>query len=525
MHFSAIRSKALSLLLPGVILFVFALFLVDEVDRPWVDQIDFNGAVWSQAAHNILRAGWAETQGASTAFYFGPLPIPSSGYYLHHPPLLHTGVALLFSLFGEHEWVARLVPIGCSLGSAVLLWLLVSSCLGPRTATFCTAVFASLPMMLLYGTMVNFEPVVLFFILCTLLALRYWEQTGRPGWKAAFFLSLFLGMWVDWAMHLFALVLFAWWITRQGRDARRLAWIVLGMTAFCGLFFLVHSLILQPGILHDLKKTLLVRIASNHQYKYTQWQWACKITGSIVRHYLWGGLLAAALGAAVAFWRRKEAGFGWMGWAAAVVFAMDAMFVGVFQNDSYIHEYIAFYFVVPVSILAGIALNELAVCIENASQHGFKMAGMFFGGGLALAGTLAGQAQADALKGRFCILELEKKESAKLIPSLGEAIRKRFSPKTRILCNFMPYYGPHLEYYAKRQVAQNLGEAQDWKPVIQNTKEEVGGVVWMGDEDAQEILAKLPPGTKEFVSLESERFCVWMPAKSGPASNVGRGGR
>ncbi|MEI6562197.1 MAG: glycosyltransferase family 39 protein [Verrucomicrobiota bacterium] len=512
MHFSAIRSKTLSLLSLGVVLFVFALFLGNEVDRPWVDQIDFNGAVWSQAAHNILRAGLLETQGASTAFYFGPLPIPSTGYYLHHPPLLHLGVAAMYSLFGEHEWAARIVPIGCSLASAVLLWLLVSSCLGPRIAAFCTAVFASLPMMLLYGTMVNFEPVVLFFILSTLLALRYWEQTGRTVWKAAFFLSLFLGLWVDWAMHLFALVLFAWWTTRQGRDSRRLAWIVLGMTALCALCFVIHSLVLQPGILQDLKQTLFVRIASNDQYHYTQWQWVCKVTGSIVRHYLWGGLLAAAIGVAVTFWRRKEAGFKWLGWASAMVFGMDAVFVGVFQNDSYIHEYIAFYFVVPVSIMAGIALNELAVCIENAAPHRLRIAGVFSGVVLAFAATLSGQAQADALKGRFCILELEKKESGKLIPSLGETIRKRFSPQTRVLCNFMPYYGPHLEYYAKRQVTQNLDGAEDWKPVLQNAEGEIGGVVWMGDEDAKEILASLPPGKKEFVNLESENFCVWTPA-------------
>ena len=470
-----------------------------------------------------MRAGLIATQGASTAFYFGPLPIPSAGYYLHHPPLLHLGVAAMFSLFGEHEWAARMLPTGCSLASAVLLWLLVSSCLGTRTATFCTAVFASLPMTLLYGTMVNFEPVVLVFILCALLALRYWEQTGRALWKAAFFLSLFLGMWVDWAMHLFALALFAWWITRKNPESRRLAWVVLAMTALCGLLFVAHSLLLKPNILQDLQRTLLVRIASNEQYHYTQWQWIRKVTGSMVRHYLWGGLLAAALGAAVTFWRRKEAGFGWLGWACAMVFAMDAVFVGVFQNDSYIHEYIAFYFVVPVSVMAGIALNELVVCIENAGRRRLKVAGTFAGAALVLAATLAGQAQADALKSRFCILELKKKESPKLIPALGEAIRKRFSPKTRVLCNFMPYYGPHLEYYAERSVTQNLDAARDWKPVIQSATGEIGGVVWMGDEDAKDILASLPPGTKEFVSLESERFCVWTP--TGPAARETRGGR
>ena len=110
---------------------------------------------------------------------------------------------------------------------------------------------------------------------------------------------------------------------------------------------------------------------------------------------------------------------------------------------------------------------------------------------------------------------------AKLIPALGEAIRKRFSPKTRVLCNFMPYYGPHLEYYARREVAPNLCEPEHWKPMILSTQGEVGGIVWMGDDDAKEIVANLPPGTKEFVNLESESFCVWTPA----SKTLAKGGR
>ena len=517
----AVKPSALNFLALGAILFALAAILTQEIDRPWVNQIDFNGAVWSQAAHNILRAGLIETQGASTAFYFGPLPIPDAGYYLHHPPLLHLGVAAMFSLFGEHEWAARVVPIGCSLASAVLLWFLVSSCLGGRTATLCTAVFATLPMTLRYGSMVNFEPIVLFFILCALLSLRYWQQSGRALWKAIFFLSLFLGMWVDWAMHLFALVLFAWWMTRPGREGRRLAWIILAMTAISALLFLLHTQMLRPNALQDLQRTFLVRVASDEHYKYTFWQWGCKVLGSIGRHYLPGGLFGAAIGATICFRRRKEAAFAWIGWASLRVFAMDAVFVGVFQNDSYIHEYIAFYFVIPVSIMAGIAINEVIVWIENASKQSFRMAGNFAGAVFVLAATFAGQEQAEQLKGQFYILDLDKKESAKLIPALGEAIRKRFSPKTRVLCNFMPYYGPHLEYYARREVAPNLCEPEHWKPMILSTQGEVGGIVWMGDDDAKEIVANLPPGTKEFVNLESESFCVWTPA----SKTLAKGGR
>lgn len=514
MHRHPFLASALSFLALGAVLLTFAFYLTDDIDRPWVNQIDFNGAVWSQAAHNTLRAGLLETQGASTAFYFGPLPIPNAGYYLHHPPLLHLGIAVLFSILGEHEWVARLVPIVCTLGSAMLLWLLTVNTLGRRTALFCTAVFASLPMTLRYGTMVNFEPVVLFLILAALLCLRYWEQTKRPLWKVLFFGSLLVGMWVDWAMHLFALALFTWWMTRPGRPARRLAWTVLAITGISAALYLVHTQLLKPDALEDLHKTFVLRVASNDHFKFTFAQWCRKVGASLVRHYLWAGLAATAFGGVIAYRRRKEPDMAWISWAAFMIFAMDAVFVGVFQNDSYIHEYIPFYFIAPVAILAGIALNQLAQALENPpfryARLGVNCAMML----LLAAAAYRGQNQTDQLQGRFCILDLQKKESEDLIPTLGKVIRLHFKPETHVLCNFMPYYGPQLQYYAKRDVAPNLSEPEDWKPFIAKTSGDIGGVVWMGDDDAREIIANLPPGHKEFVELENESFCVWKPASS-----------
>lgn len=513
LHSRARYSTALNLLALGAVLFSYVFFLTRDIDRPWVDNVDFNGAVWSQAAHNILRAGLVETQGASTAFYFGPLPIPDSGYYLHHPPLLHLGIAALFSLLGEHEWVARILPIGCSLASAVLLWLLVADCLGLRTATFSTAIFVGLPMSLQYGGMVNFEPVVLMLILLALLARRYEERSGRTVWKVVFYTALFLGMWVDWAMHLFALVWFAWGISRPERESRRLAWTLLVMAGLSALLYLLRIQLLRPDALQNLYSAFCVRITSDAKYRFTEWQWICRVSHSLVRHYLWSGILMAGLGAVLAYRRRQEEGIAWIGRAAALVFGMDAVFVGVFQNDSYIHEYIAFYFVVPVALMAGIALNELARQIDDVSKAPSPgVVGACVALALAWAGIAAGQAQTHALNRRFCILSLQKEEPESLIPSIGEAIRSHFNPATRVLCNFMPYYGPHLEYYARRQLAPNLAEPDYWKTFLKRTHGEVGGVVWMGDHEAKAILSRLPPGKKEFVRVANETFCFWQPA-------------
>ncbi len=518
MNSISVRQKTFSVAAFCAILVFFILSLTQDIDRPWVNQVDFNGAVWSQAAHNILRAGLLETQGASTGFYFGPLPIPGRGYYLHHPPLLHLSVAAMFAVFGEHEWAARAVPIFCMVASIILLWLLVNDTVGPRTATFSAIAFAGLPMTLRYGAMVNFEPMILTLALLCLLALRRWQTTGGNGWKTVFFAALFTGLWVDWAMHLFALVLFAWWMTRPGRPQRRLAWQVFGLTVGSAILYLIHTQFLRPDALKDLQNTFLVRVASDARYKFTFWQWISRVSGSILRHYLWIGIIPTAIGAVIAWKRRQEdEGLRWLGWAAFSIAAMDAIFVGVFQNDSYIHEYIAFYFIMPAAVFIGITLNAVALQMERLGK--WRLAGLAALWVFVVSAVTMGQIQTNSMTGRFCILDPGKKadETERLIPQLGAAIRKHFSPKTRVLCNFMPYYGPHLFYYAEREIAPNLSDAREWKGYIQKSETqegcELGGIVWMGDEDAPSIIANLPPGKKEFVRLENENFCVWTPGK------------
>src|SRR5260370_17687660 len=217
-----------------------------NIQGPWISDVDYNGSVWSEAANDILRAGLITTCGQSSAYYFGPLPIPPWGYYLHHPPGLHLVLTALFALFGEHEWVARMLPISCSLASVILLWLLVRSCLGIRAASLSAAVFACLPMELIYGKMVNFEPIVLMLIPCPLFSLRYFHLSTNRLWQRAAFGLLVIGMWVDWAMYIFVVVLCIWWFLNSNATHRRFARAVLFAALISGLLYLMSIRPLKP---------------------------------------------------------------------------------------------------------------------------------------------------------------------------------------------------------------------------------------------------------------------------------------
>ena len=510
----------------AVVLIWLALVLSWEIRRPWTDGVDFNGAVWSQAAHNILRAGLSETWGASSGFYFGPLPIPAWGYYLHHPPLLHLTITGLFALFGEHEWVARLVPVGCSLASTVLLWLLVRSCAGPRAATLSAAVFASLPMQLRYGSMVNFEPCVLMLMLGALLCLRWHHLSGALKWKYSALGLIFVGLWVDWAMYLFIVALCVCWLLRSKGGDRRLAAILFLSALFSGALYLLRIKLLRPDAWRSLSDAFMVRIGTGKGGYFTEAQWVARMSETAVTYFLPVGLVLAAIGAVVMWRARSHEGSQWLGRACVVIAVMDALFVGLFQNVSYIHQYSAFYFLAPVAIAAGLALDRVIAMIGSIRLPSLfhRMAELSVC--LALVAIAAsGLDRTERLSGQFRILDYHTHEPPDLIPDLGEAIRANFSADTQILCNFLPDYGPQLAYYAKRDILNNLSEFRFWDPYLKDPARRIGGVIWMSNPAAQNIVENLPAsGTKRFVTVGPHTFCLWTSGKEAQSAATNAGG-
>lgn len=507
----------------AVVLVWLVVALSWDIRRPWINGADFNGAVWSQAAHNILRAGLAETSGASSGFYFGPLPIPSWGYYLHHPPLLHLAITFLFAILGEHEWVARLVPVGCSVASTVFLWLLVRSCVGARTATLTAAVFASLPMQLRYGSMVNFEPCVMMLMLGALLCLRWHSVSGDAKWKYGALAFIFVGLWVDWAMYLFVIALCSCWLLRSNGGDRRFAGIVFLGAVLSGALYLVRIRLLRADAWESLSHALLVRIGAGKGGYFTEAQWMTRMAETLVTHFLAIGLILGAIGAVILWRSRSREGFQWLGRACVSILVMDGLFVGLFQNVSYIHQYSAFYFLAPLSIAAGIALDGLITALQKAMRLRVLRGAPALTVCLILVGMAAsGLHRAQALSGQFRILDYHSHEPPGLIPTLGKAIQANFSAETSVLCNFLPDYGPHLAYYAQRDILNNLAEYRFWDPYLKDHSRDIGGVVWLSSNpSSQDILANLPAGPKQFLTIGNHTFCLWKRNEPTQASAFG----
>ncbi|GEM_PF-827229 len=495
-------------LLPVALFLVLA--LSHDLAAPWTLEDNYNGAIYSQAAHNYLRAGLVATACVPAVLYFGPLPIPPDGYYVHHPCLLPLTVAGMFSILGEKEWVARLVPIGASLLTLCFLWLLVRHCAGARTATLAAGIFATLPMELHYGEMVNFEPVALFWMVTALLVLRYWQQTGRPVWRVLLFVAIFFGLWTEWTGYFFALLIAFYFL---GAGPKR-GWpaLVLALAALSGAVFLLQIHHVDPEAWSDAGHAFLFRLGRQGATgtAFTWGQWTSTVFFSLI------GLIplfqwALAIAGTIYFFRRQRhlEGSRYLAGAAGCLFVLDLGYMVGFRNASFIHDFAGFYFTAPVAMMGGVALNAFVIWMGGLVREMAlaRMGSLIVCMVLALL-ALTGYPAALKFDSQFEILDGDTPEPKTLIPDVGRLIGRTFPPDAVVLCNFDPY-DSNVPYYAQRTVVTNLSTFDEWKQA--EVPGHSGGVIWMHAPGASEILSNLGKESERIVNVDGVRFCLWVP--------------
>lgn len=465
-----------------------AVILSINLNRRWTGHHDWNSAVWAQAARNNLRAGLTTTWGASASLYYGPLPIPPEGYYVHHPPALPLAVTAMFALCGEREWAARLVPIVCSLVSTVLLWLVVRRWAGARPATLSALVWLSLPMELYYGRMINHEPCALMWMLAAVWALQHWELSGHPRWAAGMYVCLFLGLCTAWSVYIFSLILAGYFLARRKHFATVA---VVATVAVAALLFLLQIRAVRPNAWQDFFQATTrqpEQISSGHRY-------VEKLGALLVRvpPAAWALALIGSICAA------RQTGLRGLNLAAGGLFLTAAVFIAGVRHKVP-HDYWGFYFIAPVAMMGGVGLDTLL----RRRMPGWIVAAV-------LAAWLASDAvkQTAALQNfQYHILDWTAPEPKNLIPELGERISTTFAPDASVLCNFLPYPQPQLEYYARRVLVPAQRD-DDWRAWINRPDRPIGGVIWLEAPGADELISKLPQGSREIVEFGPVRFLFW----------------
>ncbi|MBI4027835.1 MAG: glycosyltransferase family 39 protein [Verrucomicrobia bacterium] len=489
-----------------------ALMLTRGIADRWQTSMDYNAVVWCQAAHNYLRAGIIETAGVPSSFHFGPPPILVGDYYLHHPPLLPLLLAGVFAVLGESEWAARLLPILSMLAAVAVLWLLVRDELGERAATLTAALLAATPMVLHYGSMVNFEPCNLPWMLAAAYACRQWQKTGRRRWLALLFASLLVAMEMAWMGHFFALTLAVYWLIAGGKMERKLSGIVVAMAVGTAVLFLLQTMAVDSQGWLDMTKAVFRRTGIKGSTTWMMWlnqMW--EYLSTLILAPTW---LMAAAGMIWMFRRRRTSDGTHYLWSVCACFAiMNLAYIVVFRNAAYHHGYSIFYLALPLAILGGIALDAAFERINQAvATHRVRrtvpvaIAAILFY--LGITAAVEFQKQRVLLH----ILDENAWEPPDLAYSVGLALRKAFPEDTVIFCNFQNHFLPLLAYYAQRNMIAGLPAPENWKPALAGCRQPHGALIWMNAPHAEEILGSLPDGKQTKTLIEGIPFVLWKAA-------------
>jgi 4-amino-4-deoxy-L-arabinose transferase-like glycosyltransferase len=503
-----------------------AVSLFRTINVPWVEEDNYYGAIYAQAAHNNLRAGLGVTGGVPVTLYFGPLPIPRGEYYVHHPTLLPLMVTGSVALFGESERAVKLVPIVCSLLSVVFLWLLVGDTVGKRAAALAAAFFCTMPMELHYGDMVDFEPCLVMWMLAALLCLRRWHTGSRTRWAFLAGVCCFCAVWTDWPGYLFVSGISLSFLLSRKKSGRRFAMALLGVAGVSGLLFLLQIRNANPGAWADLWTAATLRlgsgvatgssaVAQGGGTHFTFLEWSRSILHALGEDYLVSSWLFVLAGFVYLGFRIKSSpGFRWLGWAALQMALAGIPYMLLLRNWSYIHDFASFFALGSIAILGGLGIEGILVWIERKGGAKFPQPVL----ALAVIALLvwlgaAGFIRAENQRSQFCILDGAVKEPSNLVPDLGRELGRIFSPDTPILCNFDPY-GSTLPYYAQRTVVNNLGGAAEWKAAAAREPGPAGGVIWVASPSAPEILAALPTDEVSRITIDGIVFALWKPRAS-----------
>lgn len=499
-----------------------ALFL-RAINLPWVEEDNFYGALYSQAAHNNLRAGLAATGGVPATLYFGPLPIPPDAYYVHHPILMPLMVTGSLAIFGEKEWAAKLVPIFCSLASALLLWFLVRHTIGARAAALVAAFFSTLPMELHYGDMVDFEPCLLFWMLAALICLRLWDRRQTKRWAVLAALCCFCAVWTDWPGYLFVLSLSVSFLIRKNQRRPIFALALLGLAAISGIVFLVDVRHASPDAWRDLWTAITMRFgrgvapgssaAEISGLHFTFTEWLRRIFHGLGQDYLAPAWLLVLAGSIYLTRNLKSPGFRWLGWAALQMALAGIPYMLLLRNWSFIHDYASFIAIGSIAILGGLGIEAGLVWLESRQPAKIlQPVGAIVAMALLISLAAAGFSRAENQRSQLLMLDGKTAEPKNLIPDLGRYLAKTFPADTTILCNFDPYYSP-VSYYAQRTIVRHLSSADEWKAATAEGGPRVGGIIWLAARSAPEIISALPSSETSSVKIDGVSFAVWKPGQ------------
>jgi len=505
-------------LLVAALTVLSALPLLRGFFAPYVTPADNNTAAFAQPARNYLRHGLLGTR-MGLMHNLGDAPGARPAYNTHHPPLMSLATAAVFLLTGVSDWAARVFPAICSIGSALLLFVIWRRHRGAAPAAAAALMMAALPAFGYFGKMLGEEAPTLLFALMTVALFQRWKETSPPGGARIWTLSYAAGCLSGWAAFYVGplLIMDAAITLRKLPAMRRRAIAGLSVTALlCFALILGHVAVLTGSFapLIDAARNRIVAPAQNaaHSVHGGREPWLEREAGFF--HRLFGShavlLLAGGLLAGVVALARRRANAQ----AAAIVALLAGLGLAhalLFPWAAYYHDWLLFH-LLPLLAVAG---AEGLFLIGGAVKAGLRraraparLAGLV-GSGLILAG-LAGHTVLSVKQAGL----VEREPPCPAWPLIGRAISRLTPGEANVMAN-VAFLDAPLRFYADRPASTVLTiEDYDRFVALRRYDLYVRDLNVPIDAELERRLAALP-----CVEVAAFEMCALVPG-SGTASAV-----
>lgn len=345
-----------------LILFFAAWIRCYEITLPYCKI--YEAAIQENIARNHVVYGFGQTHFLSVYSVVNGENI----YHLSHQPLLQILIAISYMVFGIHEWSARLVPIFFSLGSIILVYAIADRVWHRRTALFAALFAAFIPMSAYFGRIVNFEPLVLFFVLLLSWAYLVWSDTNNNKYYILAIAAVLLGGLTDWPFFLvLPFFLLISLITRKKILETGILFL-LGCGIAVGYLVIKSSLVgYQSGVSgwfsHVLYRSSIPSFIGNPEL----------YTRILLR--LWSNfsisIILAAIGVIIFLnvFREKQYAFRRPAVKDLIPLALllfGSSYIAIFLQSTYVHYWQMYFLIAGVSLYAAYAMSCLfSVALQN----------------------------------------------------------------------------------------------------------------------------------------------------------------
>ena len=201
-----------------IVILIGLMLLSRDINTWFTGWREDTSALYGAFAHNHARYGFGYTKLFHT---YGTTinPPAKPERYLNNPPLLSVWVALPMLVFGDYEWVIRLVSIAATLGSVWILMVIISRLHSPALGLLTGFFYVMLPVTAYFGRVVEYPSATQFFSLLMLHGYLQWTGLYGNGYsrKAGavyYVLGVVLGTGTGWAAAIMAALIWGWHIFR-----------------------------------------------------------------------------------------------------------------------------------------------------------------------------------------------------------------------------------------------------------------------------------------------------------------------